>query len=272
MYSYSSQLFKGVTQYILNESTNSQVGSNQQKEEDPSGRFIADMMFQSNAQSEMRYLHDFAFNLFETELDRRKLLYDVTKGTTIKDLQDKSFVRVRGKVIFEDFNRLRNIIADFNEIGRAFGELQGLGDSLQNEKSRKMSHQLLVEKGLNLDDRFIKNISKIYDFGYQDNYDIRFAVEDSELLFTAIINQEYLKESERSLINKYSRKSEKEFTVIGSVSQSGMVKASLPTTDGGSMRSTSLDIIDKLSDLEDVFCGRADNECIIDPIAIFTEI
>lgn len=291
MYSYSSQLFEGISQYILCESEGAQIGDNIQKGDVSDGKFIANMMFRRNAQKEMRYLHDFAFDLFEKELIRRKLLYDVTKDTTIESLREKSFIRIKGKIIFEDFNRLRYIIENFNEIGRAMGELLGICNLEHNRdaqytknreeknkqqiaanNAKKHTQQLLIENGLNLDERMVKNISKIFEIGYQNNYDIRFVVKEADLLYTAIINQAFLQESEQNLIFKYSRKSEKEFTLIGTISQSGLEKVELPVQSGNSMRDYSLNVIDKLSNLENVFVGRADNECIIDPIAIFTEV
>lgn len=58
MYSISSQLFEGMTQYILQEETDGLNDVNSQKGNFLSGRFMADMMFQSRSKSEMRNLHD----------------------------------------------------------------------------------------------------------------------------------------------------------------------------------------------------------------------
>ena len=118
MYSISSQLFEGMTQYILQEETEGQNDVNSQKGNFLSGRFMADMMFQSRSKSEMRNLHDFAFNLFEKELENRGILYDVKCNDNISNLQDKGFVRIRGKIIFCDYSRMQYINDNFNNIGR----------------------------------------------------------------------------------------------------------------------------------------------------------
>ena len=89
MYSFSSQLFEGITQYIINEESKAGEELHEQKGSFFSGMFMADMMFQKNAQTEMRYLHDFAFNLFEKEMEARDMLFDVKPETTIEDLRDK---------------------------------------------------------------------------------------------------------------------------------------------------------------------------------------
>ena len=100
MYSLSSQLFEGITQYILEEDSNSKSEENSQKGQFISGRFMADMIMQKNTKSEMKYLHDFAYNLFEKELISRNLLIEVTKETNITDLKDYRY----GKIPFLDYS------------------------------------------------------------------------------------------------------------------------------------------------------------------------
>ena len=124
MYSISSQLFEGMTQYILQENVAGINEEEQQKGNFLSGRFMADMMFQTKSKSEMRNLHDFAFNLFEKELEERNLLYDIKPDDELEELQDKGFVRLRGKIIFCDYPRMQYIVENFNSIGRAIGYVQ----------------------------------------------------------------------------------------------------------------------------------------------------
>lgn len=295
MYSFSSQLFEGITQYILKEDVQASEEQNSQKGSFLSGRFMADMMFQKNAQTEMRYLHDFAFNLFEKELESRVMLFDIVNTTTIDELHDKGFVRVRGKVVFEDYSRLLYTLEHFNEIGRAFGELQDIdtvkflanakeqikkqkdrGQKFRQNQSVKKTENLIEEEykklGLIIDEKVKNNIHKLLSYAYRDCYEVRFSLDGSTNIYTAVINQEYLKETEQSLISKYSRQSEKEFTLLGVVSQSGNTKAQLPDVSGKGIKEAVTNVIDKMAVLENNFNGRSENECIIDPIAIFTEI
>lgn len=207
MYSISSQLFEGMTQYILQEETDGLNDVNSQKGNFLSGRFMADMMFQSRSKSEMRNLHDFAFNLFEKELENRGILYDVKCNDEISDLQDKGFVRIRGKIFFCDYARMQYIIENFNNIGRALGRLQGAtfyeqieeikhnanetkdrekrNRQQQNAKySEKQIENLLKSAGLVLDEKYVKNLSTVMKFGYQDGFEVRIILEDSPLLFS----------------------------------------------------------------------------------------
>lgn len=296
MYSLSSQVFEGITQYILNEDVSATGEGQEQKGQLLSGRFMADMMFQRNAKSEMRYLHDFAYNIFEAELVSRGLLFEPIKETVIADLRDKSFIKVKGKIIFEDYEKILYTLQHFNEIGRAIGELsmqneiQSLEESATEKKkqtndrekknkisqieksARKQIDRILIEQGLMIDEKDKNNVLTVMNFGYHDNYEIRLSIDGCDTLFTAIINQENLKETEQTLISKYSRLSEKEFTIVGIVTQCGNERAIIPSIEGNEMKRATINLIERIDGLEEQFNGRTDNECIIDPIAIYTEI
>lgn len=296
MYSLSSQVFEGITQYILNEDVSAIGEGQEQKGQLLSGRFMADMMFQRNAKSEMRYLHDFAYNIFEAELVSRGLLFEAVKETGITDLRDKSFIKVKGKIVFEDYEKILNTLQHFNEICRAVGELsmqneiRSLKESTtemkkqtndrekknkisQIEKStRKQIDRILIEQGLMINEKDKDNVLIVMNFGYHDHYEIRLSIDGCDTLYTAVINQENLKEKEQTLISKYSRHSEKEFTIVGIVTQCGNERAIVPSIEGNEMKKTTINLIEKIDGLEEQFNGRTDNECIIDPIAIYTEI
>lgn len=295
MYSLSSQLFEGITQYILREDIKEIGEENQQKGRLLNGRFMADMMFQKNANTEMRYLHDFAFNLFEEELYRRSQIYDITNTTTIEELRSKGFVKVKGKIVFEDHSKILYTLENFNEVGRAIAalqnrEIESLIDAARNtidgtkdreQKNKRMQHlnlakrqfdEELVKQGMIINEDTRNNLLKVLRFGYSNIYVVRMVIEGSPTLYTAIINQEYLKESEQILISKFSRLSEKEFSIVGVVTQCGNSKAGIPVIEGNDLKNATVGIIDKIAGLEEQFNGRSTNECIIDPIAIFTEI
>lgn len=294
MYSISSQLFEGMTQYILQENVESYNEEHQQKGNFLSGRFMADMLFQRNSKSEMRFLHDFAFNLFEEELQNRKLLYDVECTDELAVLQSKEFVRLHGKIIFCDYARMQYVIDKFNDVGRALGNMQGLisseitnfANEANNPKDRELKNKqkqalnrykkipedFLREQGLMLDKTYIKDLSTLMNFGFQDVFEIRFVVDGSPVSYSAIINPANLKEKEQILISKYSRMTEREFTLLGIVTQSGNSKPEIPTLEGVQLKGAVQGMHQVIANLEQQFIGVASNECIIDPIAIFTEL
>lgn len=295
MFSISSQLFEGITQYILQEDTKAFEEQNEQKGSFFSGRFMADMMFQRAVKSEMKYLHDFAFNLFEKELIVRNMLYEVTNTDTVDSLKDKKLVKVTGKLVFSDYGKLRDTIEHFNVLGRAFGELQlsqlaqVLDDAdkavsqIKNREKKNKQKQVLTsankkldaqlkEMGLMMDDKYMKNLSTIMQYGYRDNYEMMIAIEDSGLFCTAVTNHAYLKEPEEILVSRYSRMTEVPFTCIGIITQVGNDKAMLPIPTGNDMKSATQALTDQIANLEEQFNGICSNEIVIDPIAIFTEL
>lgn len=295
MFSISSQLFEGITQYILQEDTKAFEEQNEQKGSFFSGRFMADMMFQRAVRSEMKYLHDFAFNLFEKELISRQMLYEVTSQDSIDSLKDKKMVKVTGKLVFSDYGKLRDTIEHFNELGRAFGELQ-LSTIVQNpdivekevnqiadrEKRNKQKQNLKAAKnkydevlkamGLVVDEKYMKNLSTIMQYGYRDNYEMKFAIENSNLYCTAVTNHAYMKEPEEVLVSRYSRMTELPFSCIGIITQIGNEKANLPEPVDNDMKNATQGLTDQIANLEEQFNGRCSNEFVIDPIAIFTEL
>lgn len=294
MYSISSQLFEGMTQYILKEESESLNEEQQQKGNFLSGRFMADMMSQSKGKSEMCYLHDFAFNLFEKELEERSLLYDIKPTDDLTDLLDKGFVRIHGKVVFCDYARMQYIIDNFNNIGRAIGSLQYVANEQltqfkqdiattkereqRNKKQQivksveKKIEEQLKQQGLVLDDKYIKNLSTVMKFGFQESFEVRVVLSESSLNFSVVANPQCFKERGNVLVSKYSRITEKEFTVIGIITQAGNPKPENPVLQGVDMKTAAQGMNETIANLEMQFNGRSENECIIDPIAIFTEL
>lgn len=295
MFSISSQLFEGITQYILKEDTEAFEEQNEQKGRFLSGRFMADMMLQRAVRSEMTYLHDFAFNLFEKELIARDMLHVVTNTDTIDSLNDKKLVKVSGKLVFSDYGKLRDTIDHFNDLGRAFGELQYssvaqnidvINNAVNQIKDREHKNKqkqvartarikfddFLKENGLMMDDKYMKNLSTIMRYGYHDKYEMKFEVKGSDLYCTAVTNSTYLKEPEEILVSRYSRMTELPFSCIGIITQIGNEKANLPEPMDNDIKNATQRLTGQIANLEAKFNGRCSNEFVVDPIAIFTEL
>ena len=137
---------------------------------------------------------------------------------------------------------------------------------------KKISEDFLREQGLMLDKTYIKDLSTLMNFGFQDVFEIRFVIDGSPVSYSAIINPANLKEKEQILISKYSRMTEREFTLLGIVTQSGNSKPEIPTLEGEQLKGAVQGMHQVIANLEQQFMGVASNECIIDPIAIFTEL
>lgn len=296
LYSLSSQLFHGFTEYIISGSSASHTEEESQKGTFTSGRVISDLLEMEKTSTEKKYLHDYAFNLLETELVNQNLLYSITPEDTTDTIQSKSIVKVTGRAIFNDYRILQTTMSRFNSIGESFGHFQfgkvledlnqATSDAIRKSKDRnqrakvkgiqssidKQLENLLRENGLRLPEQDIKHMANLMEYGFHGELEFRILPEKLPFQFSAILNREYLRDSEGHFVSKYSRQSEYDFTMIGIVTQSGKSISSLSDHEPNGIKDACLNMADKLTVMENVFLGRLDNECIIDPIAIYREI
>ena len=68
MYSISSQLFGGLTEYILQDSKKTATEDDQQKKHAFSGKIMREIYQLEKGSSEKRFFHDYAYSLFEKNL------------------------------------------------------------------------------------------------------------------------------------------------------------------------------------------------------------
>jgi hypothetical protein len=116
-------------------------------------------------------------------------------------------------------------------------------------------------------------MADILSYGYKEQLEVRIPYYNNNIIFSSVLNRSYLKENDNSLVFKYSRKTEVDFTILGIITQVGDTRVSWNNQPNGNhFKLASQNVIDVLSNLEDTFTGRLDNECIIDPIAIYREL
>lgn len=296
LYSLSSQLFHGFTEYIISGSTASHSEGDSQKGMFTSGRVMSDLLKKEKTSTEKKYLHDYAFNLLENELISRKLLYTITPKDTTTIIQSKGIIKVTGRAMFNDYRTLQSTLSRFNSIGESLGyfkleeQLKTLDNSVsnalastndRNQKARinnlkqnedKRFVSFLQENGLHISKDNIKHMLNIIEYGFHEELEFRIASNKLPFQLSAILNREYLRDTEEQFVSKYSRQTEYDFTMIGIITQSGRtIGPSVQHTQNG-LKNACLNIADKLTDMENLFLGRMDNECIVDPIAIYREL
>ncbi|MCY1459061.1 hypothetical protein D9M71_765010 [compost metagenome] len=91
----------------------------------------------------------------------------------------------------------------------------------------------------------------------------------------ADLSREFLREPISRIVKKYSRFSEVEFCMVGVVTQVGSVEPdpeSDEVTEHHNMREAISITTAALASLEGSFRRRTENEVIIDPLAIYTEL
>lgn len=272
MYSLSSQIFEGVTEYLVNSSYEEEGEEDTQKGLVGSGRLLADIMKKGNTSKEKRFLHDYSYTVFEKYLldnDRVLNINDIDGENLIDILDSKSFVKIKGKIIFNDIGHISNIIKDFNTLGTSLLYVQSLEDTSITSKNIA---RLAKEQGLNFDKKVLESLSYVLDFGFDKQLEVQ--LKYNEFLFSSNIKREYLRESEKLLIKKYARKTEKEFTIFGMITQSNnqYINDNNEESNVEYFKEALMDIISKFTDVEQTFTGKLENEIMIDPIAIYTEL
>lgn len=110
MYSMSSQIFEGVTEYVLKEVSSTQEDTEEQKGPVGSGRVLADAMMLSERSVEKRFLHDHSLALFETRLAELDLVHHVSAPVANELAIEKSFVRVSARANFIDAAKITSML------------------------------------------------------------------------------------------------------------------------------------------------------------------
>ncbi|RAR61564.1 hypothetical protein BCL93_105165 [Onishia taeanensis] len=300
MYSLSSQIFEGITEYVLNESGNDNEEKESQKGPVGSGKILADVIKNSSKSTEKKFLHDYSFTVFENYLRQEGRILDLS-GSSIdldevkKSINDVSFVKVKARAIFNDVDKITELFTEFNTIGEAlthmgtYEEIQSLKAQLdelkgqtndRNEKSRlEAEHKRLTnipklakERGLHKDPRFMSDLALLTKYGFSDQFEIQQIGGD--IVFTSCLKREFLREKEDLLVKKYSRKTEKEVVVFGLISQA--FSAFEPKIDDESeyenMKAGLMNIVEHLTNIENSISGKQENEIVIDPIAAYFEV
>lgn len=296
LYSLSSQLFKGFTEYIISGTSASHSEEESQKGSFASGRVISDLLEKEKTSTEKKFFHDYAFNLLEAELVNEGLLYIISPEDTTDTIQSKSIVKITGRAIFNDYRILQATMLRFNSIGASFGHFQfgkmiedldnvtsdaikksndrnqhAKVKNLRNSLDKKME-AILRESGLQLPQKDMDHMANLMEYGFHGELEFRILPENIPFQFSAILNRDYLRDSEEHFVSKYSRQSEYDFTMIGIVTQSGKSITPISEHEPNGIKDACINLADKLTIMENVFLGRLDNECIIDPIAIYREL
>ncbi|MGF1710105.1 hypothetical protein L4C37_05900 [Vibrio kagoshimensis] len=292
LYSFSSQLFEGVTEYYLDQQVVEESEEDTQKGKLTSGRAIANAIKEASSSTSKKFLHDYAFNLLEAELINSELLIDVDSNTyTHSDIcnSNKSFIRIRAKGKFVDLKEIQELFKKFNEIGDAIAKGQLTKDyqnleilkaenknspsakKLQSEIDKEI-RQMKVNSELILPTPVLNSIDTMLDqFG--DDI-VRFKQFVGEVEYSTCLSPDYFRDSIKAICRKYSRKTAKEFVVLGTISHSHDTQdveiKELP--DGATMLSHMVGLAENMYDLEQMFGSKGENEIIIEPIAVYTEL
>lgn len=294
MYSLSSQIFEGLTEYVLKEVNSTKENAEEQKGPVGSGRVLADAMKLSERSVEKRFLHDHSLSLFEDRLNELDLVsyVDATANQKVDIDDGKSFVRVQARASFIDAAKIISMLDSFNKIGEAFAyvtnysKIEEVRKAIQSAKDKgKINELRQIEKqfsntaelakqgGLYQDPIFLENLALVTKFGFSDQLEVQQRI--GERLFSACLKRQCLRESEELIVRKYSRKTERNLVVLGVVTQSSLSseKAAIEAPpDNMTMKEAVTNIVNHIAAIEGSLSGKAAYEIVIDPIAMYVTL
>ena len=300
MYSISSQIFEGITEYLIDYQGATTEEEETQKGPVRSGRIVADILKSESGTQEKKYLHDYSYKLFEDHLKESGKILSLSAENideNIKQIDNAGFVEVRAKAVFNDMNTLKSTIERFNELGEAlayitnFEEIEKIQQQLKTAaeaiKDRNQKAQLkqklkalensttqAKKRGLHLNPAFLEKLACVLDYGFRDQFAVQMPI--GPYIFSADCKRDDLRENEHLLIRKYSRLAEKEFVLVGTIAQSSSKSTDHEEGDEDyefqHFKEAIMYFIEQLSAVESSFSGKLVNEIIIDPIALYREI
>jgi len=304
MYSISSQIFEGLTEYVINHSKNSSKDLESQEGSIGSGRILADIISRESSVEERKFLHDYSYNLFEEKLFEEKKVLQIDADSiavTLPKLDNYEFLKVKGRLLFSDVKLITETIDEFNELGEALVYITNFAnlDQLKQQYSSTLSQTknkndkafarqaskrlddlsaIAKELGMNMDQGFLDRLRFVLNYGYKDQLEVKvyLSTKDEETyLFSAPLKRTFLKEEEHLIVSKFSRYSEKEFVIFGMITQSRGSQPDLPIKENASpedIKQAISQLVLRLLDLEKQFTGKIENEIMIDPIAVYREL
>lgn len=297
MYSLSSQLFEGVTEYVLNEKNLEKSESEQQKGSMNSGRIVGDILKNSERNTEKKFLNDYSYTLFEKKLieENKVLTVSYESSSLEKLIKEKSFIKVTAKATFNDIDSIISTLNNFNRMGKALtyvtnyeniklvkAELSRVQKgkderdkiSVLNAEIKRISDidKLSIEQGLNFDKQLLDDLGFLLEYGLGGQLEVQMNL--SNHIASANLNRKFLREPQDLVIRKYSRQTEVQFTLFGIITQYEKEQTSPPEAahDYETLKEAIMNMVSHITNLESAFTGRLSNEIIIDPIAMYTEL
>jgi len=256
--SIASQVFEGLTEYVLDKRSISANPKKESSEVKGSNKVMAEIFGSHSSIEEKKYLLDYGYELLERELYSKSKVLDLSNSTieaNIKSIEEYNFINVKGKIIINDAKLLSSLLANFNRLGEALGyltyrnELEQVDDlekeiskvkdrnkrvKLKKQWNKNSKTEILKKLGLNLEKDYLENLKHVVDFGYSQQLELQMPLyfNESYKLFSSVLNRNFLREPEEIIIQKYSRETEKEFNIFGMISQNSREKNDIkPSTE-----------------------------------------
>lgn len=300
MYSLSSQLMKGVTDYIVQESSRAESDSMKQAGPQDSGRKLAEIIETASANVEKRFLHDYAYLVFEEKLKDSGLISDFDSGSEFSEIVQEDgkskIVRVRAKARLLDSRETVKALENLVDIQQAL-EIVSTNDERESliaqiifgQDAAKPNRAAVLELGrlskssmrketLENNKLQYKNLASVLSYGYKNRLDLSMQLSDCSV--SADLKRSCLKDEEDFIVKTYSRETDVELVMLGIVTRvrpkalgDDEEQKSEDDIAGDQLLSTALINSNKaLHGVESLFTKIAENQVILDPIAVYLEV
>ncbi|SEP71647.1 DUF6414 family protein [Pseudomonas soli] len=301
MYSLSSQLMEGVTDFVVKEHSSRDSEQEAQAGKFSSGQKLASIIETTSGNVEKKFLHDYAYTIFEDRLQESGKIISLTSDSLFAEVSNVSdgrrFIRLKAKATFLDAIEILNnlealvdmqeaisIVAvnDFREA--LLNEIENLADNsskkvrlaqLKSELERFSKSQIPKDKASN--DRLqYKNIAAVLEHGFKRRLDLSMDMRDCRV--NADLKRDCLKDSEDFVFKTYSRMAEVELVLLGMVTQCRAYDENakgaddFPIFGGGPMSEMIRHTTMALQGLEAHFHRPPVNQIIVHPIALYLEL
>lgn len=297
MYSLSSQIMEGVTDYVLKESSRKDSDTEEQLGPDDSGKKMGEIIQTTAASFEKKFLHDYAYSLFEQRLEELKKINHFSASSSFDELvssiRDSRIVKLKARANFVDAGGTVETLNSFVELQTAGAilstmderaallkeliEAQALNKKTQHLTSElaRLSRSPLPKEVIANEQLQYESIAAVLAHGYKGRVDINMQMADCNV--SADLKRAYLKDELDSLFKSYSRATDVELVMVGIVTRVRS-EDSVESDDDGSMwdKEYMSEILMQASkaigDIEGLFTKLNGHHVIVDPIAIYLDL
>lgn len=188
------------------------------------GEVGAEVLF-SNKKDETKVLHDYIYNLLESELIKNNTVVKVHDNNKRdsklpSEINENSYVLLKGKIKIEDYNFMRNTIENFNDLTVAFqiatsGKTKGHYDEKWDDFK-----EVLLNKNELFNDAYVESLSKIIKQFYNNRLMIKCMPFEKNVLlnFVGLLKNEHLKEDIEDILFKYGSSPSMDWYIFGKIS------------------------------------------------------
>ncbi len=232
-----------------------------------------------------QYLHDNIYTKVEDALISNNVLTRIPEdflkeSIEINEVRNKlsetSFILIRGKIFINDFNRMRMILENYNEIGDFLANCST--SSLPPDTPKKLKDQKISEmkKSMTLDNKYVKGLIRFIDVFYKDRLIVKSLPFNSlpDLRFAGNLTKLSLREDISNIIYKYGTAPTTDWTIFAQLSFIPEEKreAITPVINGNPIDLAFQKIFDSIRNVELDAQSVLYPEIAITPIAIYRQI